>query len=109
MHIEEVFSQGFVILALASYVITRIVRSIVEQIKPGSTSMTLWKKLLLPLISTMCGCGLAMLSSVVPVGLDGTVVDRLIFGCIAGGFATVAYRAVAGFMKKKFDVDVEEK
>lgn len=106
MPIADIFSVGFIVIALAVMILVNLIKAAIEAVKPGTVAKPVTKKLVLPAAAVLVGCGLALLSSVVPVGLAGTVADRLIFGAIAGGLATVVWRALTAWLKSKFGIDL---
>ena len=107
MEVSAIFTAGAIIISLATMLVVRLIRGGIELIKADTTQKPVWKKLLLPLLAIVVGAGLGMLTSVVPVGLAGSVADRLLFGGMLGGLSTIVWRALAAVVKAKYGVALD--
>lgn len=105
--LTAIFSWQTVLFGLGIFVITFVIRTIVEYFIPSSLVYTskwgkLWNKLILVLMPVFIGAVIALIAQGYPYP-DGliTLPARLIFGSVVGSFSGLLYQIVKGMLKAK--------
>lgn len=100
--LTQLFSWQFILFSLGVFVVTWVVRTIVEFIFPKADGNRFWEKLCLPLMPVVTGSliGYFATTYAYPAGL-ATTSGRLLLGSVAGLFSSSIYQVAKGMLKDK--------
>lgn len=103
MALESVFETFFtvqtLILCLGAYIVTYIVRTVVENYWLKSSESNFWNHLFLPLGPIINGGVLALLTkSLAPAVLNGSMAGVVTFGMICGSFSALLYSRIKDYL-----------
>ena len=104
--IEVFFSAQTLLLCLGVYVMTYVVRRVVETIVPGLQMNRYWREIFLPLgpIANGALLGLVMKTFVFPDLVNGSLSGRIVYGSVCGLFSAFMYNRVRSWLASKGDV-----
>jgi len=105
----------FIVFALIVYILSAILRKLVEIIHPKILNKELvrakvWRELLLPVTPILIGSILALeiTSFPHPTEFRNVWVGRMMYGALLGFFSSWAYRVVKSVAKRKWQVELPD-
>lgn len=107
MGLEQLFSGqllfSFVFLSLGAYIITLIIRSIIEVMWVGVKDNKYWREIFLPLGGIANGMILGGVLQFFPLPelLGAHISNRILFGAICGLFASFMYNRIKSWINNK--------
>lgn len=113
-----IFNVQTIYLCLAIYVVTYLIRRVVEgtwkilvqqgDAKKGSVTARIWAEIVVPVLPIMIGGGLSFAAKtfVWPDFAIKTKLARFLYGCICGLFSAFIYNRIRGWLKSKADVSI---
>jgi hypothetical protein len=115
-----IFNVQTIYLCLAIYVLTYLIRRVIEgtwgilvqqgDLKKGSVVARIWSEIVVPVLPILIGGGLSFAAKtfVWPDFAIKTKLARFLYGCICGLFSAFIYNRIRGWLKSKADVSVGE-
>ena len=117
---SAIFNVQTVYLCLAIYVVTYLIRRVIEgtwsilvqqgEAKKVSIPSRIWDEIVVPILPILIGGGLSFAAKtfVWPDFAMKTKLARVLYGCICGLFSAFIYNRIRGWLKSKTDVSVGE-
>jgi len=117
---SSIFNVQTIYLCLAIYVVTYLIRRVIEgtwsiliqqgEAKKVSVSSRIWEEVVVPILPIMIGGGLSFAAKtfVWPDFAIKTKLARFLYGCICGLFSAFIYNRIRGWLKSRSDFSVDE-
>jgi hypothetical protein len=117
---SSIFNVQTIYLCLAIYVVTYLIRRVIEgtwsiliqqgDAKKVSVPSRVWDEIIVPILPILIGGGLSFAAKtfVWPDFAIKTKLARFLYGCICGLFSAFIYNRIRGWLKSKTDVSVGE-
>lgn len=117
---SSIFNVQTIYLCLAIYVVTYLIRRVIEgtwsiliqqgDAKKTSVSSRIWDEVVVPILPILIGGGLSFAAKtfVWPDFAIKTKLARFLYGCICGLFSSFIYNRIRGWLKSKSDFPVGE-
>ena len=95
-------SWQFILFSLGIFVVTWVIRLVVEYLLPKAVNNKFWEELCLPLMPVGTGLTIAYFASKYPYPDGLTALSgRVIFGLVAGFLSATIYKVVKGMLGDK--------
>jgi hypothetical protein len=101
--LEQFFSWQTLVLCLAIYVVTYVIRTMVESLWKQASENRFWRELFLPLGGIGNGAlfGLLVPRFPWPEMLAGDTLNHIIYGSVCGLFSSFLYNRVKSWLNSK--------
>lgn len=101
--LEALFSWQVIVICLAIFALVYVVRTIIEYKWPKVKENRFWREVFLPLAGIVSGVVIGAVAYVFPwpAGIGEHIVNRMIFGGVAGLFSSFVYNRVKSWLKSK--------
>lgn len=107
--LNSLLSWQFIMFSLGVFVVTWIIRSVVEYFVPKAVNSKFWESLCLPIMPVVVGATIAYFATkyAYPNGLT-SLSDRLLFGSVAGLLSSSLYKVIKAALKDKIQSYVNQ-